>query len=399
MLRPTFRARLFLALLTVAALSVVVMAGVGVFTLRAIPEVRLGGDQPEIERLRSTAQELITALGGVPLSPAGEQAKEAHQQAVSEFLIRVDNIQGLSRNLTRSGGFPTVLGATALVLLIVVAVFVALLSRQFSAPLDEVVAWTGRIQRREPLPGEGESTGGIPEFAELRTALRDLSESLEQGRRAELEAERLRTFGEVARRVAHEMKNPLTPIRLAVLQMRRNGAVGLEEPLEVIAAESARLEAMAREFAELGRLPETPATPVDLRELLEEMLRATVPDAIEREFNSAEETLVVDAQYDPLRRAFSNLLRNAVEACGGSGRVCISLVRGQDAVVIEIADNGPGIPREKHDLIFQPYYSDKPDGTGLGLALVRQTVEQHGGTITVSDTPGGGATFSIRLPL
>src|SRR5690606_26704157 len=136
--------------------------------------------------------------------------------------------------------------------------------------------WTGRIQRREPLPGEEELHKGIPEFAELRNALRSLAESIEQGRRAELEAERLRTFGEVARRVAHEMKNPLTPIRLAVLQMRRSGAPGLEEPLEVLAAESQRLEAMAREFSQLGRLPETPATPVDLRELLEEMLPAAI---------------------------------------------------------------------------------------------------------------------------
>jgi two-component system nitrogen regulation sensor histidine kinase NtrY len=398
-LRPSFRARLFLALLTVAALSVAVMAGVGVITLRTIPEVRLGGNQPEIERLRSTAQELLTALNGVSLAPAGEQARQAHQQAVSDFLVRVDNIQGLSRNLTRSGGLPTFLAATGAVLLIVVAVFVALLSRQFSKPLDEVVEWTGRIQRREALPGEGESTGGIPEFAELRTALRELSESIEQGRRAELEAERLRTFGEVARRVAHEMKNPLTPIRLAVLQMRRAGVPELDEPLEVIAAESARLEAMAREFAELGRLPETRATPVDLRELLEEMLRAAVPETMQREFHCEHQGIVVEAQYDPLRRAFSNLLRNAVEACDSNGRVVITLQREEKTVLISIADNGPGIPPDKQEVIFQPYFSDKPDGTGLGLALVRQTVEQHGGTITVSDTPGGGATFSIRLPL
>src|SRR5690606_39352528 len=104
-------------------------------------------------------------------------------QAVSDFLVRVDNIQGLSRNLTRSGGLPTFLAATAAVLLIVVAVFVALLSRQFSKPLDEVVEWTGRIQRREPLPGEGESTGGIPEFAELSAALRGVSEPNDQGPR------------------------------------------------------------------------------------------------------------------------------------------------------------------------------------------------------------------------
>jgi signal transduction histidine kinase len=340
---------------------------------------------------------LIASLDGVPLAPAGDQARRDHQQAMSEFLTRVDNIRGVASNLTSRGALP-VLGFTALGLLALVAVIVALLSRQFSSPLDEVVAWTGRIRRREPLPGEAELSRGIPEFAQLRAALRDLAESIEQGRRAELEAERLRTFGEVARRVAHEMKNPLTPIRLAVLQMRRTGAPGLEEPLEVIATESQRLEAMAREFAELGRLPETRATPVDLRELLEEMLRAAVPETMTRIFDCDEEVVVVDAQYDPLRRAFSNLFRNAVEACEGHGTVAVSLHRNADAITIAIADSGPGIPESKRDLIFQPYFTDKRDGTGLGLAIVRQTVEQHRGTIAVADTPGGGATFLVRLP-
>jgi two-component system nitrogen regulation sensor histidine kinase NtrY len=396
--RLTFRARLFLALLTVATLSVAVMAAVGVVTLRTIPEVRLGGDQQEIERLRTTAQELLTALSGVPLAPAGEQALADHREAMTNFLTRVDNIRGLTRNLTRVDGLPSRLGAVALGLLALVAIIVALLSRQFSSPLDEVVAWTGRIQRREPLPSEAELRRGIPEFAELRDALRTMAASIDQGRNAELEAERLRTFGEVARRVAHEMKNPLTPIRLAVLQMRRSGAPGLEEPLEVIATESQRLEAMAREFSQLGRLPETAATPVDLRELLEEKLRAAVPESMRYDFHCSEATVVVDAQYDALRRAFSNLFRNAVEACDGHGRVSVSLQRDLGTINIAIADSGPGIPEAKRDKIFQPYFTDKRDGTGLGLAIVRQTIEQHKGTITVADTPGGGATFLVRLP-
>lgn len=396
--RLTFRVRLFLALLTVAAISVAVMAAVGVLTLQLIPELRLGGDQQEIERVQVAAQELHTALSGVPLSPAGEQAVREHREAMDVFLTRVRNTQGLSRNLTRSGGLPTVLGLTGLALLALVAVIVALLSRQFSSPLDQVVAWTGRIQRREPLPSEAELSRGIPEFADLRNALRTMADAINQGRNAELEAERLRTFGEVARRVAHEMKNPLTPIRLAVLQMRRSGAPGLEEPLEVIAAESQRLEAMAREFAQLGRLPETQASPVDLRELLEEMLRAAVPESMQHDFHCNEAAVVVDAQYDALRRAFSNLLRNAVEACEGQGRVSVSLRRDANAISIAIADTGPGIPEAKRDMIFQPYFTDKRDGTGLGLAIVRQTIEQHHGSITVADTPGGGATFLVRLP-
>ncbi len=396
MSRLSFRGRLLVSLLTVSVIPVGLVTLVGVMAVQMVPDLRPGGTVPEVERVGETAGRLVVSLEGVPLAPASEQAERDHQQAVSNLLERYKNAQGLVRNTI--SGLPYVVAAVALVLLAMVAVLVGVLSRQLAAPLDEVVDWTGRIKRREALPPEPPRQRGIPEFTALRDALRDLAASLEQGRRAELEAERLRTFGEVARRVAHEMKNPLTPIRLAVLQLRRAELPGAAEPLEVIAAESARLEAMAREFAELGRLPETMATPVDLRELLEEMLRATVPETMTRQFTCKTESLVVEAQYDPLRRAFSNLLRNAVEACGDDGEVRVSLVEDSEGILITIADTGPGIPAEKREQIFQPYFTDKREGTGLGLAIVRQTVEQHGGSISVADTPGGGATFLVRLP-
>lgn len=396
MSRLSFRGRLLVALLTVSVIPVGVVTLVGVAAVRLVPDLRPGGTVPEVERVGETASQLVISLEGVPLAPAAEQAERDHQEAVSLLLERYKNAQGLVRNTI--SGLPYVLAAVALGLLALVAAVVSVLSRQLAAPLDEVVDWTGRIKRREALPPESTRQRGIPEFAALREALRDLAGSLEQGRQAELEAERLRTFGEVARRVAHEMKNPLTPIRLAVLQLRRANLPDTEVALEVIAAESARLEAMAREFAELGRLPETIPTPVDLRELLEEMLHAAVPESMTRDFRCEEPAVVVEAQYDPLRRAFSNLLRNAVEACAGEGAVRVVLARDAQGILITIADTGPGIPVDKREQIFQPYFTDKRDGTGLGLAIVRQTVEQHGGTISVTDTPGGGATFLVRMP-
>ena len=213
-----------------------------------------------------------------------------------------------------------------------------------------------------------------------------------------LEAERLRAFGEVARRVAHEMKNPLTPIRLAVAQMARRASPEFREELDVIAVESARLEAMAREFAELGRLPEGVAAPVDLGELLDDLLRSTVPATMTRTFRGAPDVATVVGYYDPLRRAFSNIVRNAVEACHGTGTIDVQLRQVDGRVEVAVCDNGPGIAPERREMIFQPYYTEKGDGTGLGLTIVRQTIEQHGGTIAVTETPGGGATFVVRLP-
>jgi signal transduction histidine kinase len=392
--RLSYRGRLFLALLAVSAIPVTLL----VLAMMLAYSPLTGRIDPSVElaRVEKTGTRLSEALLGVGLGAEASIAKREHEMALSALIGQFRRAGSISQNVARS--IPLIILIVALVLLFVIAILGVTLSRQLATPLDELVDWTGRIGRREPLPSESESGGGIPEFAVLRGALRELAESLDQARKAELEAERLRAFGEVARRVAHEMKNPLTPIRLAVLQMRRTPSAEISEPLEVIAAESARLEAMAREFAELGRLPETVASPVDLRELLEEMLRATVPATMQRTFRCALDAVIVEAQYDPIRRAFSNILRNAVEACPANGAIGVTLAREAGGIVVEVCDNGPGVPEAKRELIFQPYFTDKGDGTGLGLAIVRQTLEQHGGSIGVTETPGGGATFIVRLP-
>ena len=150
------------------------------------------------------------------------------------------------------------------------------LSRQLSRPIEELIGWTGNIRRMEPLPPD-RPRRGAPEFAALRTALREMASALERARSQEIEAERLRAFRETARRVAHEMRNPLTPMRLAVAQLARSGADEHREAIEVLAAESDRLEQLAREFTEFGRLPEGPAAPVDFTELLAELARTSLP--------------------------------------------------------------------------------------------------------------------------
>jgi signal transduction histidine kinase len=335
-------------------------------------------------------------LGHQKNEPATMVALKHHQERVDTFVSRSRNTIFYYQHTFLPVAL-TLFAAAILVGWAAIALVGRSLSRQLSAPLDELAEWTGRIRRRESLPAI--ANGKEREFVVLQQALREMQADLNQARDSEIEAERLRTFGEVARRVAHEMKNPLTPIRLAVAQMARTATPENREMLEVIATESARLEAMAREFAQLGRLPDGVAAPVDLRELLDELLRSTVPDGIAHELRLEGGAAVIEGYYDPLRRAFSNLLRNAVEACGAKGLIRVQLATQPGAIEVCIADNGPGIPEERREMIFLPYFTDKGDGTGLGLAIVRQTIEQHRGTITVSDTPGGGATFLIRFPI
>jgi signal transduction histidine kinase len=270
------------------------------------------------------------------------------------------------------------------------------LSRQLSRPIDELVGWTGHIRRLEPLPPD-RPRRGAPEFEALRTALREMAEALSQGRARALEAERLRAFRETARRVAHEMRNPLTPIRLAVAQLSRSVGPAQREAIDVLVAESGRLEQLAREFTDFGRLPEGPAAPVDLAELLTGLARTSVPPTMQVHLTLDPDLPTLLGHYDPLLRAFSNIIRNAVEACEGRGGIELSAVPENGGVRVEIRDHGPGVPPELAGQLFDPYVTAKSGGTGLGLALAKQTVEMHQGAILVEATPGGGATFVVRL--
>ncbi len=339
---------------------------------------------------------LLETIDSTRLTKAERRALAEHAKRLNEALSRVQRAESYAQYY-----YPGI----ALVILglggVVIYSSVRLgghLSRQLSRPIDELVRWTKFIRRGEPLPPDLPRRGA-PEFEELRTAFRDMDRGLREARESEIEAERLRAFREVARRVAHEMKNPLTPIRFAVSQLERNAEPGQQEALEVIRAESGRLELLAREFTDFGRLPEGPAAEIDLRELLTELLRTSLPAGCPSRLDAPAQLPPVLGHFDPLRRAFGNLLRNAVEAAGPKSPIEVAVaVRAAGAVLVRVVDHGPGVPVPMRDRVFDPYVTTKSEGTGLGLALVRQTVETHGGKVRVSDTPGGGATFEVTLP-
>ncbi|HXF96450.1 MAG TPA: HAMP domain-containing sensor histidine kinase [Gemmatimonadales bacterium] len=397
-----FRRRIFLVLVAMTAIPITLAVVGWILTVRTVAPA--AGPRAAVERVAASARRMLEQVDTLHFGPAERAAYEAHLEEISTSLTLARRADTYLRYYT--AGF-----AVAVTLLGLVALFAAVrlaghLSRQLSRPIDELVGWTRLIRQREPLPA-GPPTRGAPEFEALREALRELAEALERARERELEAERLRAFREVARRVAHEIKNPLTSMRIALDQMRRapvgdgsdRAADGrLMVAQEVLVAETERLERLAREFSEFGRLPEGPRSEVDLGELLEELSRTGVPEGVSVRLttNGSRRTLL--GYYEPLRRAFANLLRNASEAMGGQGAIDVSLAGDDRALAVTIADHGPGIPEEFRHRVFEPYFTTKADGTGLGLALVRQTVEAHRGSITVSQTPGGGATFQLVFP-
>jgi nitrogen fixation/metabolism regulation signal transduction histidine kinase len=275
------------------------------------------------------------------------------------------------------------------------------LSRQLSRPLHELVGWTERIRRGEPLPAVA-GARGAPEFGLLRDGMRQMATDVEAGRRAAIEAERLAAFRESARQVAHELKNPLTPIRFAVERLKRGVPPELADAVEVLSTESARLEAMARSFAQFGRLPEGPASDVDVADLMRAAARTSVPSHLSYTVEAEPGVPLLHVHHDALSRAVANVLLNAVEACGANGEIAAHVSArssgGGSEIVIAIRDTGVGIAPERLDAIFEPYVTDKTGGTGLGLAIVKQTVLAHGGRVEAESTRGSGTEIRLIFP-
>lgn len=387
-----FRQRILVVLIALGAVPTAIAIFGWALTIRTNNPATAA--RAAVEGVGNSGRVLVETVDTTRLRPSERRALAAHAEALNRALVRTQAAEAYGQYYYA--------GLAALLLTLgALYVYAAVrlgghLSRQLSRPIDELVGWTGHISRHEPIPTQ-EQLRGAPEFEALRTALRSMATELEEGRSRELETERIRAFGEVARRVAHEMKNPLTPIGFAVKSLALTARPEQVEAIEVLAAESNRLQRLAREFAELGRLPEGPAAEVDLAELLEELRRVAVPPTVESTLQVHPTTPRILGHYDPLRRAFSNLLRNAVEAMGGAGRLDIRIAPGAGGVIVAIADHGPGIPPDQRAQVFEPYWTTKDEGTGLGLALVRQTAVAHGGGVEVRETPGGGATFVVIL--
>lgn len=228
-------------------------------------------------------------------------------------------------------------------------------------------------------------------------------------------AQRMAAWGDVARRVAHEIKNPLTPIQLSAERLKRKFAPiagedreALEQYTEVIIRQTNDLRRIVDEFSRFARMPEPDRKETDIAKLLRDselMQRDALQGALATRI--PEEPVIVDADAGMMRQVFTNLLKNAGEAldelradppADWRPRVDVEMDAAPDAVTIRIIDNGPGLPEDRSRL-FEPYVTMKKGGTGLGLPIVKKIVEEHGGRFSLTDAPGHqGAMAEIRLP-
>ena len=416
MKRVGFRGRLFFILLSFALIpSIVLTLSGGTTSWWAL---QLVGATAAWDSVTASATRALNATRTAPLT-----AEQRRSLAQFDSTLFSNSQQAHKAKYVYSRVAALAPGA-AIVLFLVLALIASRvaghLSRNMSRPLQELVGWTERIGRGEPLP-EGPPRKGAPEFEVLRQRMRDMSRELELGRARAIEAERAAALRDTARQVAHELKNPLTPIRFAVERLRReipSMSPALVETVEVLDVESRRLEAMARSFSQFGRLPEGPQAPIDVGELVRYTARATVPSDIALQLDIDETTPMIHGHHDALARALSNVILNAVDACRAApknehARITVQVrpvaaagrpkTNGNGAtgasVEIAVADSGCGIPREQLGRIWEPYVTSKPSGTGLGLAIARQTVLAHHGSVGAESTPGNGTTIRFQLPV
>jgi len=396
--RLSFRKRVLLYLVLFAVVpSTVLMLGGAVVVSSTLPV--LSGSKAW-DNVAVTGRKAIDAVSRAPLDRAQRAALDAHERELTASLVQAKRYSYITSRVVVVVGVLALVGSA---LLAVLASRVAgHLSRQLSRPLNEVVEWAELIARGHPLP-EGPPRRGAPEFDVLRERMRKMSTELAAARETELEAGRLEAFRETARRVAHELKNPLTPIALAVARLRRDANPRLAEVVDVLETESRRLEEMARSFAQFGRLPEGPRAGIDLGELARYTTKAIVPEQMAATVDVESDLPLVPGHYDALSRALSNVLINAVQACRDGGEVHVGVVRvrtnGRETVELRVRDTGCGIPAERLRTIWDPYVTHKSGGTGLGLAIARQTVLAHGGSVDASSYPGSGTEIRFTFPV
>ncbi|HSG47258.1 MAG TPA: HAMP domain-containing sensor histidine kinase [Longimicrobiales bacterium] len=336
-----------------------------------------------------------------PDDPELARLAQEHQDALSES-VRQSRLYAYVAQR-----FVDLLPWMALVGAVLLAALSSLAARQVSkrlgGPMGELVEWTELIAAGQPLPPPEEVRRPIKEFKVLRRALRTMADQLHEARHREVESAQVRAWSDVARRVAHELKNPLTPIRMGAAALARNPDARVQETGDMILQEVGRLDRMARDFSRFGRPPQGPPAPVDLVELLQG-LASRHGDAGEGSPEVTVETSpdlpLVEGHHDALSRAVLNLLVNAQEALEGrtDGRISLGARTLPGGVELFVRDNGPGVPDELRDAIWSPEVTTRRRGSGLGLSMVRQTAEAHGGTASLETPVGGGAEFRLFIP-
>ncbi|MDB4963112.1 MAG: integral rane sensor signal transduction histidine kinase [Myxococcales bacterium] len=323
--------------------------------------------------------------------------------ALIEVAVSDRNLDQVLRKLTlTSAGLA--LGALGAVVLIGL-----LVARRTARDLDRLVegslaAARGDLDHRVPVRSKDE-------IGAVANAFNFMMEDLRASKERLVIAERIAAWQEIARRLAHEIKNPLTPIQMAMDTLRKTWKKQhpdfseiLEESTTTVLQEADRLKHIVSEFSDFARMPKPEFGRIDLNDVIRSAV-GLYTGAAPVEMKLADTLPELDADKNQVNQVVLNLVENARDAIskreGGQIMVSTKLGEAGDRARLVVEDNGPGVPGELKDKVFAPYFTTKhaKGGTGLGLAIVHRIVSDHGGRIIVTDAKGGGARFTIELPL
>jgi two-component system nitrogen regulation sensor histidine kinase NtrY len=393
----------------IASLSIAAPSGVVVASKSRVAPVNVGSEvKLEVRRPLGEgdgAPELVAVF-------AAPRARFDELTKTSEFVDTYHHIEQDRNKLERA-----YLWAFGLILAVTIAVAVGLgmtLARSVTRRINALALAThavaeGDLSVRVPEKGDDELTDLSRGFNRMLSEVED--------NRARIEfLQRIGAWQEMARRLAHEIKNPLTPILLAVEECHRK--YGGDDPhfrklldttLEVVEEEVGTLRRLVGEFSSFARLPRAELAEADLGDFLREQQSRpiadgeteAIPRSVEVSWTIPDGPLPAAIDRQMLGRVLVNVLRNAAQAitgCRSGGHIAVRVDQDEGWLSIVIDDDGPGVPEDLRTSIFDPYVTTKDDGTGLGLAIVKKIIVEHGGTVGVTASRLGGASFKIRIP-
>ena len=253
---------------------------------------------------------------------------------------------------------------------------------------------------------------GQDETGQLAAAFNHMTQTLSAQRERLVQTERVAAWRELARRLAHELRNPLFPLQITVENMQRARQLGNEQFLEVfnestatLKAELTNLNSIVNRFSDFSKMPPPEFSRVEINEVIRGAVRLFEPQfhevgkpTITTEYFLKEGLPEIDGDPELLHKAFQNLVLNALDAMPAGGTLTFRTTETQNGVRVEVSDTGKGLTPEECSRLFTPYYTTKQQGTGLGLAIVQSVISDHRGTISVASEEGHGTTFRIELP-
>ena len=307
----------------------------------------------------------------------------------------------------RIGWIAASVGAGAL---LITLILIWWFSARITQPVEELAAGA-----REVASGRWDARIDVrtyDEVGQLATAFNDMTRTLGVHKERLLQTERVAAWRELARRLAHELRNPLFPLQITVENLQRARQLDHEQFMEVftestatLKTELANLNSIVARFSDFAKMPTPRFERMDVNESLREVLRLfdaqfneVGKPAITRELFLKDGLPEIDGDPELLHRAFQNVVLNSVDAMPGGGTLTFRTSELDGKIRVEITDTGSGLTSEESARLFTPYFTTKPQGTGLGLAIVQSVVSDHHGTVSISSEEGRGTTIRIDLP-